>query len=220
MPLAFDATANGAATPGTSITYSHTCTGSNLILLVAIVNSGGTGGDVITGITYNSVAMTNAISVDGGNFRVYWWFLVNPATGANDVVVSSSDSEFLRSASASYTGALQTGQPDGTDSDIQTPGTTITSSITTTEDNSWNMSAVANASNLDMTASTGVGAERNNVVNVLHIGDSDAPKTPAGAHGMTWTCSSQNLAAVQISIAPALPSGGNPIFFNGSLAVG
>lgn len=57
MAIAFDATTTSSlGSAVTSITFSHTCTGSNRILFVCTANNGGAN---VTGVTYNGVAMTN-----------------------------------------------------------------------------------------------------------------------------------------------------------------
>ena len=56
--IAFDATANGQDSNVASLTWSHTCTGSDLVLIVGVSTRGGDGDAVPTGVTYNGVAMT------------------------------------------------------------------------------------------------------------------------------------------------------------------
>ena len=77
-----------------TLTVSHTvAAGSNRILLVgsAIEEQGET--PDITGITYNGVSMTRVTSSEqaiGGVtwVRGEWWYLIAPATGANNVVAT------------------------------------------------------------------------------------------------------------------------------------
>ena len=106
--IAFDAQAKSSTT-GTSLTYSHTTSGSNRMLIVA---SSSNGGDHITGVTYNAVAMTQVAKLAVGANYLYLHYLIAPATGANNVVVSSGSSVVLVSCAASYTGVLQSGFPD------------------------------------------------------------------------------------------------------------
>jgi hypothetical protein len=114
MANAFDAATNGGHATGTSLTFSHTCTGANLILFIGIF--GDAGGDKVTGVTYNGVAMTlvkKILGGTGGSSRdCYVYLLVGPAVGAHNVVVSASSSITMGAVSASYSGAKQTGQPD------------------------------------------------------------------------------------------------------------
>jgi len=103
MAIAFDATSSGSSGGASSITFAHTCTGSNRVLFVTVI------GEVIpsiTGVTYAGVAMTQVgSSVSGGGSRsIHLFYLDNPASGANNVVVSSSPSGFMSAVSSSYTG--------------------------------------------------------------------------------------------------------------------
>jgi hypothetical protein len=95
------------------LTYSHTCTGSDLVLFV-MANCDGDAG-AITGVTYNGVSMTliaNQEVVFGQDLYLYG--LINPATGANNVVVSWTSSGQCASASISWTGVDQTTAWSGT----------------------------------------------------------------------------------------------------------
>ena len=84
MAIIFDAAAAGVAAAGTTKTFSHTCTGTELILFVgALITT--TESDVVTGITYNSVAMTRVptngfIANAGIGQSLYLYFLIAPAT--------------------------------------------------------------------------------------------------------------------------------------------
>jgi len=118
MAVAFDAvgpsSAGATAGAGTTVSWSHTCTGSNRVLVVgAAVNCGST--QTITGVTYNGVAMTAVPSgrMNSNNTAnvgfVQVWYLIAPATGANTVVITASASVFSFSAgSVSFTGVDQT----------------------------------------------------------------------------------------------------------------
>lgn len=200
--LVYDATSSGTALPGNSITFSHTCSGSNRILLVFISQNSGGSSDIITGVTYNGVSMTRIDrSNTGVGITVYAYYLVNPTAGANNVVVSaSSGSDYLRAIAVSYTGALQTGQPEGSAKNNNGSTTSLTTTYTTTTDKSWCVSFVANDGALAMTNSTNVTTVRNNVSTITYLGDSDGDISPAGAYNMTWTCSSQGVAAIQVAI--------------------
>ena len=111
--IAFDASSAGVqTTTANNISWSHTCTGSNLILWVAVTEETS---DDITGVTYNSVALTaltKSGTVTGAGFSQLW-YLINPATGANTVQVNRTGTTGrLTGCSASYTGAKQSGVPD------------------------------------------------------------------------------------------------------------
>lgn len=114
MAIAFDNATNGGTDSGTSITFSHTCNGSDRFLVVACIGQVGAGADDVTGATYGGVAMTLIKKfVDASITRFgYFFALTNPASGANNVIVSCSNPHFLAAGAASYTGVSQTGQPE------------------------------------------------------------------------------------------------------------
>lgn len=103
-------TENG--TVGTSVSFSHTTTGTNLALIV--VPSRDNASTDTTTCTYNSVSMTQVAEVEGANTQYTTAFiLVNPATGAHTVACSwATNAEHITYA-ISYTGVDQT-TPNGT----------------------------------------------------------------------------------------------------------
>jgi len=93
--VAFDsATSVGqhVAAGTTTVTVPHTTTaGSNLILVVGIsMNITNNTGATVSGVTYNAVALTQAGAHNDGGLtrRVEIWYLVAPATGLNNVIVT------------------------------------------------------------------------------------------------------------------------------------
>ena len=117
MAIAFDAVSSGAGNTGTSYTLAHTCTGTDLWLVV-MAQRWGAGAIVLTA-TYNGVAMSQLWYV-AAHKRVFG--LVAPATGANNIVITSdSDPDEILVVAASYTGVHQT-----------TPYTDLTTDVTVT----------------------------------------------------------------------------------------
>ena len=67
----------------------------------------------MSGATYGGVSMTNITSKTGAYSKTYLFYLIAPATGANNVVVSVSGGYTqLAACSTSYSGASQSSQPD------------------------------------------------------------------------------------------------------------
>lgn len=101
-------TFSAMASPGStsSLTRSFTCTGTNLLLLVAFTKRTN---DDITGVTYNGVAMTQIIKRDHADSTefLYIYGLLNPATGTHDIVASASAASVMYLGAVSYTGVLQ-----------------------------------------------------------------------------------------------------------------
>jgi hypothetical protein len=137
MALTLDAQTNynwtGATTKsGTDCTWSHTCTGSDLILVVLSAIYSGTG--EVTGVTYNGDALTNIFDY-GSVHNVTAWYKLGPATGAHNIVATLNAATSAWSgrqgfAAFSFTGAHQT-SPLGTHAELQDYVTTISRTLTT-----------------------------------------------------------------------------------------
>lgn len=137
MAIALDATTGWTDEETlTTSTFSHTCTGSNRILFVMAAGNGGASNTILT-VTYALAPMTSI-----GNIRIpsdRWinlFYLIAPATGANNVVITASASSIL-GASTSFTGASQTGQPDSSNSNSGSAITSLTTSTTVVASNCW-----------------------------------------------------------------------------------
>jgi hypothetical protein len=120
MTLAFDTLGPGSsgqnATAPTSVTWAHTCSGVQRVLIVFVAVGQGSGSDAtktISGVTYAGVAMTQIGTPRHSNDQTAGYLacygLINPATGANNVVVSfASAPSTAECGSLSFTGADQT----------------------------------------------------------------------------------------------------------------
>lgn len=108
MAIAHDATSTADDRIATSLSFNHTCSGSERALIVV---AGGQSADVgdITGVTYNAVSLTNWWDVSANNFLgSTGWHLVAPATGINSCVVTySGATDYLRAIANSFTGVDQ-----------------------------------------------------------------------------------------------------------------
>jgi len=187
MAVAFDAATDGGSVTATSLTYAHTVTGSDTFLLVGILGRIGAT-SLITGVTYAGVAMTylSGQQLSPSDRFLEAWYLVGPATGANNVVISASGSDYILSACASYTGVNATGQPDNTQQSSAVnvdPG--LANTLTTVADNCWHLAAGGLASgNPTAGAST---TSRILASGNLALFDNNAAITPAGANTITMT---------------------------------
>ena len=72
---------------GSSITVSHTTAGTNRLMLVGISGWTFLGTPVVSGVTYNSVALSLVGSQGSASFKMWIYGLVAPDTGTHDVVV-------------------------------------------------------------------------------------------------------------------------------------
>lgn len=221
MAIAFDAATDlGSTLSGDTLTTAHTCTGTDRILFVGTVGKAGT--DTISGVTYNGVAMTKIATAQVATRRYSTlWYLINPASGSNNVVISSSETNVIEGLAASYTGAKQSGQPDAQNTNTAVSSSSIAVSVTSVADNCWHMMFVGNTSG-GSTSSAGSGTTQRVTGSTFFVGnamlDSNGPKTPAGSYTLNnnQTDGTSELAAVAVSFAPA---GGAPASSVSNLAL-
>jgi uncharacterized repeat protein (TIGR01451 family) len=92
--VALDATTSSSrrlTTGTTTLTFAHTTTGTNLVLVVGVsMNISGGVSSTVGSVTYNGVALTKAgAQNDSGNQRrTEMWYLIAPATGTHNVIVT------------------------------------------------------------------------------------------------------------------------------------
>lgn len=205
MAIAFDTVSGLQSATSNSITYSHTCTGSDRFLMVGVNTFDATTN--VTGVTYNGVAMTAHPSnpqSSGASERIWVYYLANPASGANNVVVSLSASVFVLSEAISHTGAV--GGFDSSGANAVT-NTSITVSVTTIADNTWLVGWFRGVAAGNFTA--GANTTLRSAPSDLMMADTNAAQTPPGSKSMTVSLgSSDTMAALAISISPT--SGGTP----------
>ena len=126
------------ADSNSSWTWAYTTTGTNRFLIMGCL--GGSNLDNITGITYNGVSMTlsNSAGIPSGGRWTYLFTLMNPASGANNVVVSKSGADLYSECYAvSYTGVAQTGQPEVANKGTVAAGSSISVAVTTLTTGAW-----------------------------------------------------------------------------------
>lgn len=186
---------------GTTRTYSVTVSsGSNRILLVGVVGDVLAGADDVTGVTYAGVSMTFINKTDDGNRRQYLYYLLNPTSGANNVVVTASTSHWLMSGAIEYTGVQGI---DVTATNKATGASSITSTVTTTTNNNWN---VIFSQNQGSVQNAGSGATKRTPVAVNQYWtwfDSGGAITPAGSYSMTTSLAAgANIGHCIVSIKP------------------
>lgn len=196
--IAFDSSQTAGMNGVTSITFSHTITGTDTYLQVCAFTNKTT--DQVTGVTYNGAAMTRSTtfrSLTGvGGMSMYR--LINPDTGTHNVVVSSSASTYMRAFSASYTGANQSSQPDATGENSGS-GTTVTATLTTVASGAW-MTSCAFGSGASFTSFS--GTQRQNTGEPGAYQDSNGTVSP-GPNNQTFTnTSSVNFIWAALSINP------------------
>ena len=210
MALVFDAATRVHSDSATSLTDTHTSTGSNLIGLVfTYVGSG----DHLNSLTWASVdILANQIAkVQLPTFGfLYCHYVASPTTGSQSVIAGSSGgATFFTVASVTYTGGKQTSIPDASISSNSASTNSIAQSLTTIADNCWLAMGAIIGSQEDVTAgsNTTVRIQSGSASGAFAGTDSNAAMTPAGSYAQnaTWT-SADKACWIVVSIAPAVAS--------------
>jgi hypothetical protein len=132
--ITYDNAADGGNNGGstTSLTYSYTVgTGANRLLVVNLI--GDTSADNISSVTYAGAPMTllGKLQAPSNNFQ-YVYYLLNPASGSNNIVITAGTAHYLISEAASWYNVQQSAQPDAvTTNTALTGATSMTTSLTT-----------------------------------------------------------------------------------------
>ena len=207
--LAYDAVAEGRSTSGTTLTFSHTCSGSDRVLVVfGFLNAGLSGH---AGAKYNGVAMTEVVSRDFGPSTYgpsgKMWIMINPPTGAHNVEISYTNSGWIMNGSSlSLTGADQVDANDAVGSGEVQSGTTVSANITPVSNAVWIVDAVGYNGSTQTWTPNGGQTER---LDTNGKGMSTKPITVAGLTSTGWTGSAsgqKGLLSVAIKDATQPPS--------------
>ena len=216
--IVFDA--KSAGTPGTaaSNTFAHTVGSYNQRLLVVSTSQQQNGVQrTATGVTYDSVGMTKADSLQlAGDSEASLWYLVAPNIGTANVVVTYNGSCGIGAGAASFYNVEQISPLDGTAKDSNPTGTP-TDSVTPSVDNAlicdamWTAQAGGTRSPLEA-GQTVVWST------TVSVGDSGGGSykiaTTAGAEAMTWNASGQNGWIIVLGAFKAAKlTGGAALFF-------
>jgi hypothetical protein len=207
MAIAFDAATTGSDTSGSSYTFAHTVSASsNRFLFVVVTGNVVASPDNVTGITYAGVAMTLLDKSNGSGDRwQYIFYLIAPAVGANNVVISSSGApnNLYGPGAFSYIGVKQAA-PEVSQKTTGT-STSKTETITTLTNNAW----VIGCLHCNAAQAAGSGT----TFRAGYLGyDKNAAVSPAGAATMalTWT-GTVAWAYIMCSIAPFPDSGSQAV---------
>jgi hypothetical protein len=201
MAIAYDTVTHSGFSSASSFSFSHTTSGSDRLLIVHVYD----GNDRVTNVTYNGVGLTlvEDLLMTGAAAGQYiqLWYLLNPASGTNNVTITGSASMSLYASAVSYTGVEQTGQPDASTKQAASPNTSLTTTVTTTDDNCWLMGYAYRGTTIS--AGAGTTLRGGSVAGILEVIDSNGAKTPAGSHSLITTSSSTFAGHVMASFSPA-----------------
>jgi hypothetical protein len=216
--------ANPIATPQT---FSHTVgSGSDRLLAVTIKMRGGAGG-VVTGVTFNGVAMT-AVDTEAisGSAHAVIYYLKNPDTGTHTVSVAHSmtGSAHLEVSASSYTGVDQTNTLNAFSKAAASSAGPMSTAPTTTVDDCLIIDSCAMRTQAGETATMTAVTNRTQRTNVntaaAGLRGLTSDLVPAGAAGsktMEWTKTlNHDWAIMAAAFAPAAAN--NNISGSSSLA--
>ena len=205
------AAANPLASPQT---FSHTTgSGANRLLIVTIKMRGGAGG-VVTGVTYNGVAMTQVTpEALTSTAHAVIYYLVNPASGANTVSISHNmtGSTSMVASATTLTGVDQANPLNASNKASATSAGPMTTSVTTTVADCWIIDACAMRTSASDTATMTAVTNRTQRTNALTAANglrglvsTLGPAGAAGSKTMEWTKTlNHDWAIMAAAFAPA-----------------
>lgn len=191
----------------TTISVSHTVTGTNTILIECVVM----GLNQTATATYNSVAMTS-IGRNFGNRTVQMFYMINPPTGTHTLTAAWPSPALAYIEGMSYTGSAQSGQPDSSNSMSKADSDPATQTLSTTviASNAWLTGCGYSSGGTGTTYSAGTGTSINVTqqnVNATEVGIDSNGIIGTGSQSMVLTQSISNFGGMVIaSIAPFVSS--------------
>lgn len=218
--IAYDTAANGGSNTSASDSWSHTCTGTDLVI-VGMMGVRDTAGDdrVVLSYTYNSVALTEIRTDDDDSIDIATaiWSLANPSTGANTAAITWDASILTASAgiTISLTGVDQSSPNDANNGASGSSGNSSVS-VVTVADNAWIVDVMftgeAGSSNIvaagtDHTERVEIDLSLDNI-----CAGTTGPVTPAGSRNITWFwIGTEDWVITAASFKPAGGGGGTSV---------
>ena len=211
MALAHDADSSSSAIDaGTSypLTWSHTCTGNDLILVVGLETFPP---HEYLSPTYNGVALTKIDAQNAGTYcRSELWYLIAPAAGTHDIVVTAGAVQAVTiiGGATSWTGADQSA-PLGTAAKATGTTTPATVNVTSVAGEYVVDSACAyKATAITMTVGAGQTSAWNETPATGIVG-AGSYEASASTITMSWTLNVASLgwATVAVPIKPSTAPG-------------
>lgn len=186
MPIAFDAVSAGSLVFDTTLSWFHTSSGSDLVILAGLKLFSP---DDLIGITCDGVAMTHINTIQAANstgddeFCIVY-ALANPATGSNSIVATRSSAGFMIGAGSTYTGAsgIPTVSATGAES---APSLTLVVPVTVSVANSWLIGFAESPIDSGTWANSGNTVVRGNASGVATAFDSDGT-VGTGSQSLTF----------------------------------
>jgi hypothetical protein len=202
----FDAVSSGSIATGspTSLTFSHTTTGSNVVLNVSVVTTKTANTDNVT-VTYNGVAMTKKVSqlvISNIIVQAEYVLYVGAGVGAANIVISApAGPDRIFGAGQSFTTCSST-QTGATGSNTSA-GTSVTTSLTTTQANSAICSSVWVNGSGENPSGTNGEIQKFDINNGNEVAGGYRTTTTVGSYTTGWSATDAGtITAVEIIGAP------------------
>lgn len=214
MAISFDSITHTAYKNSTVNSQAHTFPSGSYGCLIGIfstidnITSVTVGGDAATLV--DKLLMTGAAA---GQY-IHLYHYEGSTSGSRTVTVNSSSGLGGYFSIATYNNVNETGQPDASNKGGNSSATSLTVSLTTTENNCWLVGFAYTGAT--MSAGTGTTLRGGSVAGILSVIDSNGGITPAGSAGLTVTHSSNFDGMVMASFSP-VPSAGGTTFRNNML---
>ena len=191
----------------TSVSWKHTCSGSNRLLFVGVSTAGAAG--KVSGVKFNGVAMTNKWDAVASSGNVTGWILVAPDTGEHDIEVTFSSNTTQWAGPHGFCGISFTGADQSTPTGDAVTGSSGYSTSVSVTATTASGEIVVDAAKGYLAAIT-IGADqtiRYGTSGTTQYGFSTQPGDSGGA--MSWTTATNQWIAIgAISIKPASEAAG------------
>ena len=210
--IGFVSTTTAVNPASNTVAYDATATNGYLVVQTLKQSS-----QTVTGVTYNSVAMTQLTTIQGNTAAetLYLWGLAAPTTGTNDIVVSVSGAGTLVVDVALYSGAQQTTAVEATSTNSGIDATSASVTVTTITDNDWLVGYFrSNSGSGAFTAGANTVVRGDAANGTRQMVDTGADQTPAGSKSLNVTMAlAANWSAMAFALKPtaAAPSAATPI---------
>lgn len=216
MPISIDAISSSfdAADP-TSLTFSHTCSGNNRLLVVGVSvesDSSGHTTQTVSGITYNSIALTKIRSdyiLDNG---CELWYLIAPAIGSNSIVITFTGVvDGIGAGAISFNGADQTAPIEANNGATAEPSSTVSANVTSLSYGAWLVEVTQGAGSADVITPNS-GQTEHYQVSVTGDNRIEGSTKPTGNPGVYTMGSSISVSSgLTLSAAAIKPAAGGSL---------
>ena len=203
-------TATSSSTVNKTLYVSYTVTAGSTNRLLVAIGFEWNGTQSITSVTYASTTMTlgQATPTNADGETSYVYFLDNPASGTNNVVVNGVTNELMHgnlvAHAQNYTGVKQTGTADAIGGNKGATASTMTGTVITVANNSWAVMSGYNTGG-SLVASTNATSVSNSGGSMMADNQTYGPITPAGSFSETITSASGNWTWAMMSFEPDIP---------------